>query len=136
MKFNKLIPELSVADIETSLDFYVGILGFTIEFERPQDKFAFLSYQGSQIMLEQNGDGWITGEILYPRGRGINFEIETDDLNSLIGALLKKNVSFFKEPRENHYQTNSKTEIVREFLIQDPDGYLLRFQQVLEEGAA
>ena len=53
MEFNKLVPELSVADVEKSKKFYIDILGFLLEYERKQDKFVFLSYYGSQIMLEQ-----------------------------------------------------------------------------------
>lgn len=132
MKFNPLIPELSVADLAASLDFYVRILGFTVEFERAEDNFAFLSFEKSQIMLEQDG-GWTTGEMIYPRGRGINFEIETADLDSLVRRVRKNNIAFFREPQENRYRIADEETIVREFLIQDPDGYLLRFQQVLGE---
>lgn len=58
MKFNSLIPELSVSDIKKTKDFYVGVLGFGIEYERPEDKFVFLSLEGIQLMFEQeNGIG-------------------------------------------------------------------------------
>ena len=53
MKFNKLIPELGVSNFEKSLEFYTKILGFKIEYKRNESKFAFLSFQGSQIMIEQ-----------------------------------------------------------------------------------
>ena len=42
MKFNKIIPELSITNLENSLKFY-KTLGFKIEYERPENKFAFLS---------------------------------------------------------------------------------------------
>lgn len=132
MKFNKLIPELSVADLEKSLRFYIEILGFKVEFERVEDKFAFVSYEGSQIMLEQDNGGWMTGEISYPRGRGINFEIETGELDALAEKIEKKGVEFFRKPQRTSYRTGENSEIVEEFLIQDPDGYLLRFQQTLK----
>lgn len=51
---NPLIPELIVSDLQRSLDFYCQVLGFKIEYQRPEDKFAFLSYHGSQLMLEQD----------------------------------------------------------------------------------
>lgn len=53
MKFNSLIPELSVSNIEKSKDFYVNILGFKVEYEREEDKFAFLSLGDAQIMVEE-----------------------------------------------------------------------------------
>lgn len=52
-KFNKLIPELSVLDINKSLNFYLNILLFNLEYERKEDKFAMISLNGSQIMIEQ-----------------------------------------------------------------------------------
>ncbi len=51
MRFNKLVPELAVTNITESIDFYVKVLRFNLEFERQEDKFAFLSYQGCQLML-------------------------------------------------------------------------------------
>lgn len=43
MKFNKMIPELSVINIDESKRFYIDILGFKLEYERTNDKFAFIS---------------------------------------------------------------------------------------------
>ena len=80
MDFNKMIPELSVFDIEQTKRFY-NDLGFKIEYERPEEKFVFMSFQDSQFMFEQiHDDGWNTGELIYPLGRGINFSISVDDI--------------------------------------------------------
>lgn len=131
MRFNPLIPELTVSNLERSLTFYVSVLTFRKEFERRQDNFAFLSYKGSQLMLIQDNGDWITGEPVYPRGRGINFEIETDELDELLNRINTKGITLFREPVENRYETTQgQEETVIEFLVQDPDGYLLRFQQV------
>ena len=51
MKFNSLIPELSVSNIKKSKDFYINILGFKLEYERVEDKFAFLSLGDTNINL-------------------------------------------------------------------------------------
>ena len=53
MEFNKLVPELSVSNIGKSLEFYTNVLGFKVEYERKESKFAFLSYKGSQLMIEE-----------------------------------------------------------------------------------
>ena len=50
MKFNKLIPELTVSGINDSKKFYTEVLGFKIEYERINDKFAFLSLGEAQLM--------------------------------------------------------------------------------------
>lgn len=54
MDFNKLTPELQVSNINQSKLFYVKQLGFTIEFEREEDRFVLISYEGSQFMLEED----------------------------------------------------------------------------------
>ena len=55
MDFNKMIPELSVFDINKTKKFY-SRLGFKIEYERVEDKFVFMSFQESQFMFEQIHD--------------------------------------------------------------------------------
>ena len=55
MIFNKLIPELSVTDINVSLNFYLS-LGFHIVYERKETKFAFIELEGNQLMLEEIND--------------------------------------------------------------------------------
>lgn len=76
MKFNSLIPELYVSDFNKSLNFYTAI-GFKIEYKREKPKFAFLSYQGSQIMIQEYEPEWVKGKLEYPYGRGINLQIHT-----------------------------------------------------------
>jgi catechol 2,3-dioxygenase-like lactoylglutathione lyase family enzyme len=127
MKFNKLIPELSVSDFEKSLEFYTKILGFKVEYTR--EKFAFLSLQRSQIMIEEINNHWKTGELKYPFGRGINFQIEIKDINPILQSLKKNKHALFKNPQDKWYRKANKLLGCREFLVQDPDGYLLRFSQ-------
>ena len=55
MYFNKIIPELSVTNLETSLSFYKTI-GFKIEYERPENKFIFLSMGEIQFMIQEISD--------------------------------------------------------------------------------
>ncbi|AVF48675.1 glyoxalase [Elizabethkingia anophelis] len=134
IKFNRLIPELLVSSIEASKVFYVEQLGFTIEYERREDDFALISYEGSQFMLEQDhATAWITGELGSIRGRGINFQIEVDCLDTVIAKIETNDLPYFRKPKEQWYRINTIEEDVKELLIQDPDGYLLRFQQYLGE---
>ena len=49
MKFNSLIPELSVSNIERSKDFYLS-LGFKIRYERKENKFCFIELEENQII--------------------------------------------------------------------------------------
>ena len=133
MKFNKLIPEISVSDFKKSLDFYVKILGFKIEYKREEDNFAFLSFQGSQIMIQKTNNTWSTGKLESPFGRGINFQIEVKSITPLVESLNVHKYGLFKKPENNWYRNNNILLGNREFLVQDPDGYLLRFSEDLGE---
>lgn len=127
MDFNKMIPELSVFDIERTKRFY-NDLGFKIEYERPEEKFVFMSFQDSQFMFEQIHDnGWNIGELIYPLGRGINFSISVDDIEGLYKLVKTLNLEIYRELNRSVYQVNGTEETQTEFLIQDPNGYLLRF---------
>ena len=57
MKFNSLIPELTVTNIEKSKEFYQNI-GFEIMYERKENKFCFLQLEDNQIMIEEQNDNW------------------------------------------------------------------------------
>jgi catechol 2,3-dioxygenase-like lactoylglutathione lyase family enzyme len=129
MKFNGLIPELFVSNINKSKKFYIDILGFHLEYERLENKFAFLSYGEAQIMIEEINENWNTGELQYPFGRGINFQIATDDVYKLAYKLKKNNIILFRDIMESRYRCNDEVIVEKEILVQDPDGYLLRFSQ-------
>ena len=126
MKFNSLIPELSVSNIDKSKEFYLQ-LGFKIKYERLKDKFCFLELENNQIMLEENNNHWNTGKLEYPYGRGINISMSVSDVNKMYEELKKKNIPFFLDLEIHEYMVNDKIFYDKEFLIQDPDGYLLRF---------
>ena len=122
-----MIPELLVFDIEQTKRFY-NDLGFKIEYERPEEKFVFMSFQDSQFMFEQIHDnGWNIGELIYPLGRGINFSIAVDDIEGLYKLVKTLNLEIYRELNRSIYQVNGTEETQTEFLIQDPNGYLLRF---------
>ena len=126
MQFNRLIPELSVTHIEKSLAFY-KMLGFHVKYERKEDKFAFIELDGNQLMIEERNDHWNTGIMEYPFGRGINISMTVDDIDAMYQALKEKNVVFFLELEVHFYKVKDKVYNDKEFLVQDPDGYLLRF---------
>jgi catechol 2,3-dioxygenase-like lactoylglutathione lyase family enzyme len=62
MKFNVMIPGLTVSNIELSKQFYIEILGFKLEYERIEDKFAFLSLGEAQLMIEEVNGHWTVCE--------------------------------------------------------------------------
>ncbi|MEW8994990.1 bleomycin resistance protein [Clostridium sp.] len=127
MKFNSLIPELSVINIEESKRFYIDILGFNLEYERVEDKFAFLSLEDIQIMIEEVNGYWNTGELEYPFGRGINLEMKVSNVEEIRDNLVINNIELFRDITISEYESNGKIIVQKEFLVQDLNGYLLRF---------
>ena len=126
MKFNSLIPELSVTNIENSIKFYTSI-GFKIVYERKEDKFCFIQLEDNQIMIEQINDNWNTGTLEYPFGRGINISMAIENIDEYYQKIIENGIKPFKELTTNKYQVNDILYEDKEFLIQDTDGYLLRF---------
>ena len=135
MKFNKLIPELSVSNLNESLKFYVNSIGFKIEYQRPENKFVFISYQGTQFMLQEleENEKWSIGELKHPYGNGVNFQIEGSNVEKIHDALKTSGYKIAFDIEENWYRQDNKLLGNKEFLIQDPDGYLLRFSEDLGE---
>ena len=127
MNFNKLIPELSVTDINKTREFYVDVLGFKICYERPEDKFIFVEKDGNQIMLEQINGNWNVGKMEYPFGRGINFEMTISDVDAVYERIEKAGMKLFRKMEVKDYECGNEIVHQKQFLIQDPDGYLLRF---------
>ncbi len=131
IKFNALIPEISVKNIEKSKEFYISILGFKLEYERVLDKFIFLSFGEAQLMIEEINGYWSVGERSYPFGNGVNFQIYTENIDDIYKVCKEKNLIFFRELMINEYKVNNQIVTEKEFLIQDPDGYLIRFQKTI-----
>lgn len=131
----KLIPELKVRDFEKSLDFYTRILGFTILYDRPEEKFAMLERESALVMIEllESQDRWAVGNREYPLGQGINFQIEVTDVQGLYNNLTKEEYPIFFDMEEKWYRSNDTEVGNRQFLVQDPNGYLLRFFQDIGE---
>lgn len=126
IKFNSLIPELSVSNIENSKKFYENI-GFKVIYERKENKFCFIQLEENQIMIEEINGNWNVGELKYPYGNGINISMSIKDVEKLYNSLKNKNIKFFVDLKISEYKVNNKIYKDKEFLIQDPDGYLLRF---------
>ncbi|TDQ78885.1 catechol 2,3-dioxygenase-like lactoylglutathione lyase family enzyme [Dongia mobilis] len=136
--YNALVPELLCRDFAASRMFYVDLLGFACLYDRTESGFAYLEKGRAQIMIEQIDaeDSWLTGPMQPPFGRGINLQIEVDDLDDLIARLRAADVILYREPYDAWYRVDQHETGQRQFLVQDPDGYLLRFCQHLGERPA
>lgn len=129
-----MVPELLVSDLDASRRFWCGLCGFAVAYERPEDRFAYLDRGGRQVMLEEllaPGRRWITGALERPFGRGMNLQVGVEDLAPILSALRAAGYPLFLEPEEIWYRVGLQDTGVRQLLVQDPDGYLVRFSQGL-----
>lgn len=135
--WNPLVPELTVASLDRSLPFYLAA-GFVVRFRRDDPPFAYLELGQAQIMLEQeHAQGWDVASLDRPLGRGINFQIQVPDAGAVRSALLLLGAAIFRDIQDSWYRVSPNVEEgQREFLAQDPDGYLLRFAEYLGQRSA
>jgi len=133
MKTIGLVPELYVTDIKQSLDFYLDVLGFTILYQREEESFAYLKRENAELMLDQIGESrdWIAGELQRPFGRGINLQIEVSHVGDLHQNITVKGFETFLKMEEKWYRKEDHYIGNKQFMVQDPDGYLLRFYEDL-----
>lgn len=125
-----LVPELLVTDVDASLAFWRDLCGFTVTYSRAEEGFAYVTRGSAHLMLEQAGIGrnWVTGPLEKPLGRGINFQISVTDIDTIVAALAAADVDLFMAPETKTYLVDGRELGVRQFLVTDPDGYLVRFQ--------
>lgn len=130
-----LVPELSVTDYEASRHFWCDLIGFSLRYERPEEGFGYLVLGNAHLMLDQinRGRTWETGALEPPLGRGINFEVQVENLDTVLWRITNAGWPIFVEPEEKWYRADDIEIGVRQFLVQDPDGYLLRLQQEIGE---
>lgn len=129
--FAPLIPELAVTSLAESLAFWCGPLGFAVAYDRPAARFAFLVRDGVQVMLCERNGRWETGEMERPFGRGINLQMMVDRLGPILAGLEAAGWPLREEPADAWYRAGNSLSGQREFLVEDPDGYLLRFAEPL-----
>lgn len=134
MRHAKLVPELVCSDINRSLAFYTDVLGFDVAYARPEEGFAYLDREGAQLMLDQWTErSWVLGELTQPYGRGINLEIEVSDAAGLLSAVNAASGNVYLPIEDKWYRVKDRLVGNRQFIVEDPDGYLLRFAEDLGE---
>ncbi len=100
---NALVPEFAVSDWQASKEFYCNILGFSCDYERPEEGFCYLSLDGAELMIDQIGTGrtFADGHLprSYPFGRGLNVQIRVASADALVRALTDRGIALYLPPR-------------------------------------
>ena len=126
MTYKKLTPNLLVANVERSLAFYEGVLGFERGFTVPeQSPFVFASVTGGPVEIFFNDAAGAIKEYPGFGGKPIGatgtMYIEVEGVDALHDRL-KATVPIVMPLVTQFYS-------MREFEIEDPDGYVITFAQ-------
>ncbi|MEM7254665.1 MAG: VOC family protein [Pseudomonadota bacterium] len=125
----RIIPELDVIDLDRSLSFYLDVLGFEVLYERPEERFIYLNLEGAHLMLEEaSGPGrrFHPMPLVPPLGRGMNLQVRVADVDAIYSNVVKSRVSTLIGLEETWYRRGAQQLGNRQFVVPDPDGYLLR----------
>lgn len=129
MEFSALTPELLVSDVALSQAFWCEVIGFSVWYARPEEGFAYLTLGSAQLMLEQrrdDGSDWLTGPLEQPFGRGINFQLRVPSLAAVLDRCHRRGIALFLPEQERWYRRDTEQVGQRQFIVADPDGYLVR----------
>ncbi len=127
-----LVPEFYVSDLEVSLPFYRDILGFEVVYSRAEDRFVYIRREGADLMLEEprsDGRTFLAGRLMKPYGVGMHLQIGVSDAASLHADCVAAGLEIHLPLEERWYRRDDDEAGQLQFLIADPDGYLLRFAQ-------
>lgn len=78
-------------------------------------------------MIEEVNNNWNVGKLEYPFGRGINISMAVNDIDKFYNNVKNKGIKLYKDIAVSKYRVDDGYVCDKQFLIQDPDGYLLRF---------
>lgn len=132
---NALVPEFAISSFDVSMNFYCKILGFGCEYQRPEEGFAYLKLGEAEMMIDQIGKGrtFDDGHLpdKYPFGKGLNVQIEVSEIDILLSSLKHAGHPIYLPLEDKWYRQGTQEVGNRQFVVADPDGYLLRFFQSL-----
>lgn len=120
MKLRNLVPVLDVRDVDASIEFYCGVLGFTLHDKLEwggKTEWALLRADSVQLMLSASQDS--DNEELPQKAEGMFF-LYHDNLDSLLVYLGSRGYDATPD-------LLSASGIKRDFYLRDPDGYVLWF---------
>ena len=135
MSGNALVPELAVSDWRSSRAFYTDMIGFEVAHERPEEGFSFLHLGEAQLMIDEIGLGRTfaldSAPFEQPFGRGLNLQIRVPAVEPILQRLEKAGINLYLSLEEKWYRRDDREVGNRQFMVADPDGYLLRLYEDL-----
>jgi catechol 2,3-dioxygenase-like lactoylglutathione lyase family enzyme len=134
--WSRMVCELLVTDLAVSLAFWCDLIGFQIAYQRPAQRFVYLEHDaGQQLMLRQRDGSVETGPMQQPLGQGMMMQLVLSSIAAPLSAAQARRWPFYREPREAWRRTGEVESGRREFIVQDPDGYLIMLAENIGERA-
>ena len=125
---------MRVQDYQAALDRWCDLIGMTAVFTRPAQKLALLQHKdGAQVMIYQHDGDWETAAMQAPFGRGAIIQVFVADVAAVHARFAAANHAFYVDLREKLRDWRDRLDGQREFLVQDPDGYLVMVAQRIGE---
>lgn len=116
MKFEKSNPILFTADVKRSIQYYTEVLGFENfwEWGDPVD-FGGISKDDVEIFFCLNGQG----------SPGTWMAIIVDNVDEYFNLIKERGANILTPPKSTEWN-------MREMLVKDPDGHIIRFGHRIE----
>jgi len=118
-KIKKMSPQLLVADVDRSIEFYTKKLGFDVDF-RYEDFYAGIIKDGYSIHLKASKPS-IEERESRRNNEDLDIIFSVDGIECLYEELSNRSVEFSQSLRDMPYG--------KEFYVADPDGYIIAFLQ-------
>lgn len=115
-----IFPILETRDVASTLDLYCNWLGFQRAGSAEEEANGLYAVHSGSVYLAFIHSASVTPGVLP--GRGVRFYFETDDVEERYELAQRAGFRMV-------YPLGDKPYRMREFTIQDPNGYLLTFAQ-------
>lgn len=117
LRIKKMSPQLLVADIGTSIEFYIQKIGFELDF-RYEDFYAGIIKDGYSIHLKL-GSPSLEERQHKLKHDDLDIVFSIEDVETLYNDFVNKGIQITQPLCKRPYG--------KEFYIADPDGYILAF---------
>ena len=121
LRLRSIAPSLTVDDLENSLAFYEGVLGFHVK-ERwiHEGKLAGVELVAGVVSVYLGQDDWKKGKNRV-KGEGFRIYCTTvQDVDALAAQIKSRGGQLLEEPKTQSWGT-------RDFAVADPDGFKITF---------
>jgi len=132
MVLKKLTPNLMVEDVNETVTFYQDVLGFALLASVPEEgqfNWAMMQHDAVEIMFQSRAS--LTKDVPLFKdkaiGGSLTLYIDVEDIKGLYGQVQNR-VTILHEMTTTFYG-------MREFTIQDCNGYVLTFAQAVTEAS-